>query len=284
MTEFSLASVFPPASHADWRAIAGKALNGASFDVLKTPLYEGFARRAPLYRARRQTPALHGNRGWLIVQPFVDDSASGGRSCRRRECVLARFRRVSRPGNEARSATLPSGGRGFPKPGRGGRRCGAASGGERGCERRSWIGGLRSADGFRAFRRAARGPGGGAGRLCRRGFLSSRRMPRVRSIPGKRRGVERRGRLRHGRAGLHACGGRRLLARARRRRHAHGGSGALHRLLAHRFVRHLCHDCGLSRHAPSLGGGPCGGGGEPERGSLLLSKCRLASSAPTIRM
>jgi methylmalonyl-CoA mutase len=73
MTEFSLASVFPPASLSDWRAIAAKALNGASFDVLKTPLYEGFAVE-PLYTGHGANPALHGNRGWLIVQPFVDDS------------------------------------------------------------------------------------------------------------------------------------------------------------------------------------------------------------------
>ncbi len=72
MTDFSLASAFPPASEADWRAIAAKALKGASFDALKTPLYEGF-HTEPLYTGHGGAPALHGNRGWLIVQPFVDE-------------------------------------------------------------------------------------------------------------------------------------------------------------------------------------------------------------------
>jgi methylmalonyl-CoA mutase len=72
MTEFSLASAFPPASEADWRALAGKALNGASFAALQTRLYEGFATE-PLYTGRGRNPAIHGNRGWLIIQPLVDE-------------------------------------------------------------------------------------------------------------------------------------------------------------------------------------------------------------------
>jgi methylmalonyl-CoA mutase len=82
MTEFTLASAFPPASEADWRATAAKALKGASFDKLKTPLYEGFSTE-PLYGGRATAPALHANRGWLIIQPYAgekqaaDDLANG---------------------------------------------------------------------------------------------------------------------------------------------------------------------------------------------------------------
>jgi methylmalonyl-CoA mutase len=72
MIDFSLASAFPPASEADWRAIAGKALNGASFDALRTRLHAGFIAE-PLYTGRGRNPAIHGNRGWLIVQPLVDE-------------------------------------------------------------------------------------------------------------------------------------------------------------------------------------------------------------------
>ncbi len=73
MDHFSLASEFPPVSEADWRAIVGKALGAASFDVLQTPLYEGF-KTEPLYTEHGQTPALHVNRGWLIVQPLIDEA------------------------------------------------------------------------------------------------------------------------------------------------------------------------------------------------------------------
>jgi methylmalonyl-CoA mutase len=82
MTDFSLASAFPPASEADWRAIAGKALKGASFAALQTRLYEGVTTE-PLYTGRGRNPAIHGNRGWLIIQPFAgekqaaDDLAGG---------------------------------------------------------------------------------------------------------------------------------------------------------------------------------------------------------------
>ncbi len=72
MTEFSLASAFPPVTEADWRAIVGKALGGAGFDALRTSLYEGF-QTEPLYTERGRAPALHGNRGWLIIQPVVDE-------------------------------------------------------------------------------------------------------------------------------------------------------------------------------------------------------------------
>jgi methylmalonyl-CoA mutase len=73
MAHFNLANEFPPASEADWRAIAGKALGDSPFDVLQTPLYEGF-RTDPLYTERSEAPAIHGNRGWLIVQPGLDQA------------------------------------------------------------------------------------------------------------------------------------------------------------------------------------------------------------------
>ena len=72
MDDFSLASTFPPVSEADWRAIVGKALGGAPFEALKTPLYEGFATE-PLYTREVRVPALSGNRGWFIVQPLADE-------------------------------------------------------------------------------------------------------------------------------------------------------------------------------------------------------------------
>jgi methylmalonyl-CoA mutase len=82
MIDFSLASAFPPASEAEWRAIAGKALKGASFAALQTRLYEGVTTE-PLYTGRGRYPAIHGNRGWLIIQPLAgekqaaDDLAGG---------------------------------------------------------------------------------------------------------------------------------------------------------------------------------------------------------------
>ncbi len=86
MDDFSLASEFPPASEADWRAIAGKALGPAPFDSLQTPLYEGF-RTDPLYTGQGQAPALYGNRGWFIVQRLAgetqtsDDPSGAGALC-----------------------------------------------------------------------------------------------------------------------------------------------------------------------------------------------------------
>jgi methylmalonyl-CoA mutase len=72
MDDFSLASTFPPVSEADWRAIVGKALGGAPFEALKTPLYEGFATE-PLYTKEGRVPALSRIRGWFIIQPLADE-------------------------------------------------------------------------------------------------------------------------------------------------------------------------------------------------------------------
>ena len=72
MDHFSLAGDFPPASEADWRALVAKALRGAPFEALETPLHEGF-RAEPLYRKPGQTPAISGNRGWSIIQPLIDE-------------------------------------------------------------------------------------------------------------------------------------------------------------------------------------------------------------------
>ena len=72
MDHFSLASDFPPASEADWRALVAKALGGAPFEALETPLYEGF-RTEPLYTKRGEAPAISGNRGWSIIQPLADE-------------------------------------------------------------------------------------------------------------------------------------------------------------------------------------------------------------------
>jgi len=73
MEHFALANEFPPASEADWRAIVDKALKGAPFRVLETKLYEGFA-TSPLYTGTSGSPAVHGQRGWLIVQPVAGAS------------------------------------------------------------------------------------------------------------------------------------------------------------------------------------------------------------------
>ncbi len=72
MDDFSLANTFPPVSETDWRAIVGKALGGAPFGALQTPLYEGFATE-PLYTKEVRAAALSGNRGWRIVQPLADE-------------------------------------------------------------------------------------------------------------------------------------------------------------------------------------------------------------------
>lgn len=72
MKDFSLASDFPPASEADWRATVAKALGSAPFATLETPLYEGF-RTEPLYTKRGEAPAVFGNRGWSIIQPLVGE-------------------------------------------------------------------------------------------------------------------------------------------------------------------------------------------------------------------
>ena len=72
MDHFSLAGDFPPASEADWRALVAKALRGATFEALETPLHEGF-RAEPLYRKPGQAPAISGKRGWSIIQPLIDE-------------------------------------------------------------------------------------------------------------------------------------------------------------------------------------------------------------------
>jgi methylmalonyl-CoA mutase len=73
MTELSLAADFPAATEADWLAIAEKALAGATFETLRTPLYEGFATE-PLYAGVSRTPALPLKRGWQIVQPLLGET------------------------------------------------------------------------------------------------------------------------------------------------------------------------------------------------------------------
>ena len=84
MTQFALANDFPPASDADWRAVVAKALRGAPFEALETPLYEGF-RTEPLYTKRGDAPPISGVRGWSIIQPLVGekqfaDDLTGGAS------------------------------------------------------------------------------------------------------------------------------------------------------------------------------------------------------------
>ena len=84
MDQFALANDFPPASEADWRALVAKALGGAPFEALETPLYEGF-RTEPLYTKRGEAPAISGDRGWSIIQPLVGekqfaDDLTGGAS------------------------------------------------------------------------------------------------------------------------------------------------------------------------------------------------------------
>ena len=84
MDQFSLAGDFPPASEEDWRTLVAKALRAQPFETLETPLHEGF-RTGPLYTKPGQTPAISGNRGWLVVQPLVDekqvsDDLAGGTS------------------------------------------------------------------------------------------------------------------------------------------------------------------------------------------------------------
>lgn len=72
MKDFSLASDFPPASEADWRATVAKALGSAPFQTLETPLYEGF-RTEPLYTRHGEAPAIFGNRSWSIIQPLIGE-------------------------------------------------------------------------------------------------------------------------------------------------------------------------------------------------------------------
>jgi methylmalonyl-CoA mutase len=84
MTQFALANDFPPASDADWRAVVAKALRGAPFESLETPLYEGF-RTEPLYTKRGDAPPISGVRGWSIIQPLIGekqfaDDLTGGAS------------------------------------------------------------------------------------------------------------------------------------------------------------------------------------------------------------
>ena len=72
MDQFSLAGDFPSASGAGWRAVVDKALRGAPFATLRTPLYEGF-RTEPLYTTIGKAPAIFDNRGWSIIQALVDE-------------------------------------------------------------------------------------------------------------------------------------------------------------------------------------------------------------------
>ncbi len=70
MDQFSLAGGFAPASEADWRAVVLKALGKAPFDVLRTPLHEGF-KTEPLYTDESGSSPLFGIRGWHIIQALA---------------------------------------------------------------------------------------------------------------------------------------------------------------------------------------------------------------------
>jgi methylmalonyl-CoA mutase len=75
MDDLSLASDFPPASEADWRVIVDKALAGGAFDVLRTPLYEGFSAE-PLYTKQQGALPVHCVRGWRVIQPLIGTLAA----------------------------------------------------------------------------------------------------------------------------------------------------------------------------------------------------------------
>jgi methylmalonyl-CoA mutase len=83
MDDFSLAGDFPPASEAEWLALAEKAIGGAPFSSLRTRLHEGIE-TGPLYTKRAARAPLSGNRGWHVIQPltgvaeqFNDDIGNG---------------------------------------------------------------------------------------------------------------------------------------------------------------------------------------------------------------
>src|SRR5271165_1022222 len=72
MEQISLADSFPPVTEADWLALVGKALGGASFDALRTRLHGGL-QTEPLYTAPRHDAPLPVTRGWHAVQPLTGD-------------------------------------------------------------------------------------------------------------------------------------------------------------------------------------------------------------------
>lgn len=72
MDHFSLAGGFPPVSEAEWLALVSKALNGASFDTLRTGLHEGL-KTEPLYTEAKKREPLFGSRGWYVIQALTMD-------------------------------------------------------------------------------------------------------------------------------------------------------------------------------------------------------------------
>ncbi|MGO9170863.1 MAG: methylmalonyl-CoA mutase family protein [Rhodomicrobium sp.] len=88
MDRLSLAAGFPPASEAEWLALAGKALGNAPFDALRTELHEGL-KTEPLYTRAPQRPPLSGSRGWSIVQPLTADEAQLAGDLQGGECAHA---------------------------------------------------------------------------------------------------------------------------------------------------------------------------------------------------
>jgi methylmalonyl-CoA mutase len=70
MDDFFLAGDFPPATEAEWLALAGKALGGAPFGMLQTALHEEF-KTEPLYKQGPPRPRLCAARGWHAIQPLT---------------------------------------------------------------------------------------------------------------------------------------------------------------------------------------------------------------------
>lgn len=75
MNDLTLAGNFPAVSFDDWQKAAGKALQGASFGVLETALYEGFA-TSPLY-TRSDCAEMANQSGAVGAAPFIRGKAPG---------------------------------------------------------------------------------------------------------------------------------------------------------------------------------------------------------------
>ncbi len=75
MNELTSANEFEAATHADWLKSAQKALGGASFDTLRTPLYEGF-QTEPLYPATSVANALFSAQSPRVIHHVNEDSAA----------------------------------------------------------------------------------------------------------------------------------------------------------------------------------------------------------------
>lgn len=81
MENLTLASDFAAATEADWLKLAEKALAGASFDTLRSPLYEGF-KTEPLYTAGTggvSSAPVTTLRGWGIIQPVAGAPEDAGK-------------------------------------------------------------------------------------------------------------------------------------------------------------------------------------------------------------